>query len=144
MRIRLASLLLCAVVFGAVGCQAPVVPGGEWTERGTVEFVGEGSSVMVKEDDPLALLEARAAARALALADLLATVKGTEVAAQVTVEDLMYESLEATVTVEGTLSGVSIEYEELREEDGGATVVTAIASLELTPAQLRRTGWQGE
>ncbi len=144
MNTRVVPVLLCCVAVWATGCRAPLAPAGEWTDRGTVEFVGEGTSVVVKEDDPLALLEARAAARALALVDLLATVKGTEVSARVSVEDLMYESLDATVTVQGTLCGVVVDYEELKKEEAGPTVIKAIATLELSRRHLRRMGCCGQ
>jgi hypothetical protein len=105
-----------------------------------VVFRAEGWAAVAKEDDALALLEARVAAAAIAEANLLKKVKGAKVAGEVAVEDLMFTSQEVVTRTEGYLARVNIEYAEPEESDGGPTIVTAIATLEIPRCRLRRLG----
>lgn len=118
------------------GCHLRAAPGGLETERGTVRFEAEGSSVIAKPDDPLSVLEARLAAATIAKANLLEKVQGARVASEVSVDDLMFREHEAVVAVEGVLPRVEVSYLEPAEEPAGA-VVTAVASVELTRRELR-------
>ncbi len=127
--------LLAAVL---VGCSGSLVPGAEMTEEGTVVFVAEGSSVIARSGDTLSVLEAQTAARTIALANLLAKVKGAQVAGTETVADLMFESQKAVSAVEGSLSRVHVSYEQPEAEGDEAQVVTAVATLELNRWELAR------
>ncbi|MHC5034198.1 MAG: hypothetical protein ACYTFZ_04100 [Planctomycetota bacterium] len=135
---RLVIAGLLAVVL--TGC-VTVVPGAEITERGTIVFWAQGQSIVAKEDDPFSRLEAEMAAAAVAKANLLAKVKGELITGNVQVGDLMLKSQEVAVMVEGFLGRANIEI-----VDAGLTrmpkpvVVTAIAALEMAPADLARLG----
>jgi len=134
----IACLMVLSVVL--VGCSAVHVPGAVTTERGTLLFSAEGSSPIMKADDPLALLEARTAAAAIAKANLLEKIKGAYVASNVEVRDLTFAAESAGVSTEGLLSRVVVTYAPLERTGQMAMVVTAVASLELTCDQFMDLG----
>ncbi len=155
MRNLIVFAILAALVTASVGCEAVVTPGeaisaeaalwfaqagaitGAWvTPRGTVAFCAEGTSVAAKPDDPIHLLEARCAAATMAKANLLALIAGEEVEGHMTVGDLMFESQEAAVRVEGFLVRAIVTFPETPAMDAPG-VVTARAAVELTRRQLR-------
>jgi len=128
------AFVLSAVV---AGCAMPLVPGGEWTERGTVVFRAEAWSLVAKADDPLSVLEAKHAAATMAKAALLEKVVGAQVSGRVGVDGLMFQEQEAVVEVEGTLSRARVEFVE-PVPDAEPGLITAVAELELSRRQLRR------
>jgi hypothetical protein len=130
-------LVSAAAMAGCVVCSAP---GGDVTERGTVLFRAEASSVVARPDDALAALEARMAAAAMAKAALLEKVLGAEVTGEVIVDGLMFEDQQASVYVEGMLPGATVACTE--SADG--KTVTAVAELELTRRELRHLCRCGE
>jgi hypothetical protein len=128
-------MLMAAVILSLalLGCKTTTVPGGKVTPEGTVVFSATGSSIVAREDDALALLEARTAAETIAEAELLKKVKGAFINSKVTVGDLMFSSQEASTHVEGYLSRAEISYTK-QEPEG--QVVTATATLELSRKEL--------
>ena len=137
MRIRIRLAVFGALALVLTGCAAVRTPGAEITETGMIIFRGEGTSVIAREGDFLSRLEAQIAAETIAKVNLLEKIKGAEIRGSVAVEDLMYQSHEAEMHVEGFLGGVTISYDEERMAAEPMTV-TAIATLELTPAELRK------
>ncbi|MGD2174656.1 MAG: hypothetical protein PVJ27_04570 [Candidatus Brocadiaceae bacterium] len=129
----LTGLILAAVV---CGCRNMIVPGAEVTEQGTIVFVAEGTSVVAKSGDPLALLEARTAAKTIALANLLEKVKGSYVSSNVMVGDLMFAHQEAASSVEGFLSRAEVSFRKPEAKAPETQMVTAIAMLELSKDDL--------
>lgn len=115
--------------------------GARVTERGTVLFCAEGSSIVAKADSPVDLLEARCAAATMAKANLLALIKGEEVEGHMTAGDLMFENQEAVVRVEGFLARAIITFPETSATEGRG-LVTACAAVELSRRQLRALGVQ--
>ncbi len=123
-----------AVTGLALGCMTPKVPGAETATRGTVTFSASASSVVAKQGDPLAMLEAREAAETMALANLLKKIKGAYVTSEVTVGDLMFSSQEATTRVDGFLARADVE---LVPSEPDKTVVTARATLTIPRSHLK-------
>jgi hypothetical protein len=131
-------MILGVLVLALVGCAGKgMVPGAEVTPEGRIVFRAEASTVVAKENDPLALIEAETAAGIMARADLLAKIKGVTVTGKAKVDDLMLRSQEATVTVEGRLARTEVTYIHSAQPPG-PTVVRAVATLELTRRDLRR------
>lgn len=130
----LVGLLVLSIVM--VGCKSVSVPGSESATRKRVTFQGEGSSVVAKPDDPLALAEAREAAALLAKANLLAKIKGEYMTQTVRVGDLMFSSQEAAASVEGILARAKVTYRAPETRVPEPRMVTAVATLELTPEEL--------
>lgn len=130
-------ILLAVVGATLLGCQGPMVPGAEVTEQGTVVFQATGSSLVAKPGDPLAMLEAKAAAETIAFANLVKKIKGAHVTGKVAVDDLMYSSQEATERVEGFISRVHVEFEQTGED---GTLITARAILEVPRDELHDLG----
>ncbi len=137
MRIGLAVLVGCLFGLALSGCRSAAVPGGEVTPQGSVIFAGQGSSVIVKPDDPLAVLEAKAAAKTMALADLVAKVKGAMVHGNVQVGDMVFAGQEAAMHAEGMISRASVYYER-EEGEQDERVVRALAVLEVPYRELKR------
>ena len=129
----LAALGLLAAA--AAGCVS-TVPGAELSE-GTVVFSAEAVSVVAKEGDPLALIEATGAAGVMAEAKLLGKIKGEFISSRVGVGDLMFEGQEAAATVEGHLARATVTY-ATESEGSGTTTVRATAVLELSRGDLER------
>jgi hypothetical protein len=138
MKAMLASLVVLSVVL--VGCSSMHVPGAEMTPRGTLLFSAEGYSPILKADDAMALLEARAAAATIAKANLVEKIKGAYVASNVEVRDLAFAAESAAVNTEGLLSRAEVTYMPLDRTGQMAMVVTAVASLELTCEQFMDLG----
>jgi len=131
----LAIALVGIMAIGLVGCATRLVPGAEWTEDGTILFMAEGVSV-ASDGTPLAAAKARVASAVNAKANLLEKIKGAIVQGDVTVADLMFKSQNASTEVSGWLARASIDYEVpegKRSEKPKATLIKAIASLELEP-----------
>jgi hypothetical protein len=137
MRTALALVVACLIGTALAGCQTAAVPGAEVTPDGTVIFAGQGSSVIVKPDDPLAVLEARAAAKTMALADLVAKVKGAMVHDSVEVGDMVFTGQTAAMHAEGMVARAAVYY-EAEEGEHDARIVRALAVLELPRRELER------
>lgn len=131
-KVIVGSLLALTVLF--TGCMTMVVPGAQ-VAHGTVVFTAEGSVPLIKADDPMALVEARTAAAAMARAELLAKIKGAVVVGHVQVKDLTFASQEAAVQVDGVLARAEITYPPMERTGPMAMVVTAEARLEMTCAE---------
>ncbi len=135
MKVRSSLALIGVSMLLLVGCVAmPAVPGAT-VEDGMVIFKGEGMSVVAKEGDPLSLVEAKTAAAVMAKADLLETIKGAFVSNRSEVRDLMFESQQAMVVVEGFLARSVVTYEE-QARGVEPMVVKAKATLTLSCAQI--------
>lgn len=132
MRSKSLLAVVAIVGLGLSGCFRGAVPGAEVTPLGTVVFNAEASSVVARQDDPLALLEAKTAAETMAQAELLKKIKGAFVSGEATVGDLMFASQEASTRVEGYLSRVEVTFSESPAEEG---MVTAKATLEIPRAK---------
>lgn len=128
---------LLALVVLLTGCIAPVVPGAQ-VKAGTVVFTAEGSVPLMKTGDPMALVEARTAAAALARAELLTKIKGALVIGNVQVKDLTFASQEAVTRVDGMLSRAEITYPPAPHTGPMAQIVTAKARLAMTCGEYRR------
>ncbi len=131
MKTKLGVGLLCLVAVVMAGCAgANVEPGAELTEEGIYRFVAQGTSAVAREDDALALVEARTAAETLAKANLLEKIKGARITNSVTIGDLMFASQEANLRMRGYLSRATVSF-----VDGGefpeSPLITATAVLEL-------------
>lgn len=113
------------------GCMSHVVPGAQ-VAGGNVVFSAEASAPLMKTGDPMALVEARTAAAAMARAELLAKVKGAVVEGKVQVKDLTFETQQTAVHVDGMISRVEIEYPPMERKGPMAQVVTAVAHLEMS------------
>ena len=92
---------------------------------------------MAKEDDPVSLLEAQAAAAIMAKANLLALVKGEFITGGTTVADLMFEGQEVQSRVEGLLARAIVTYDEPIGIPVPGTV-TAVARLTISRCELRK------
>lgn len=136
MKVKAALVLVGVLVLGLAGCRTPV-PGAEEVTWGRFVFTAEATSIVAKEEDPVSLLEAQAAAATMAKANLLALIKGAEVSSEVTVGDLMFESQQASEHVDGFLARATISYAEDCPLPG---TVTACARLELSRRELKRLG----
>ncbi len=134
---RLTILAGATLALLLIGCALRPVPGGVETGRGTLRFEAEGKSVVARSDDPLSLLEARLAAATIAKANLLEKVQGAYVMGEVNVDDLMFREQEAVAVVEGFLPRVEVT-QVAQEASTEGSVVTAVASVELTRRELRR------
>jgi hypothetical protein len=133
MKVALAGVL--ALV--CIGCVQMTVPGATMTEDGCVMFSADGQAVAAKEDDALAGAEARLAAAVVAKANLLEKIKGAMVTSSASVGDLMFRSQEAELEVAGFLSRATVTYAAAPDTRlGTSPVVTATASLVLTPEEL--------
>jgi len=133
--------VLLVLVSGISGCGASAVPGAEVTQSGGIAFTAQGSSVVAKEGDPLALLEARIAASTSAKAKLLEKVKGAYITGSETVGDLMFESQKASSEVEGWLRSVTVSFEApepTRSQKG--QIITATAVLHLPKGKVENLG----
>jgi len=123
-----------------VGCGMTQVPGAVCTENGTYLFSAEGSSPVLKPDDPMALLEARVAAATIAKANLLEKIKGAAVDSMVRAEDLAFAKQVANVNATGLLSRVTITYHPTDRTGRDAMIVTAVATLELSKDEIDNLG----
>ena len=133
MKVALAGVL--ALV--CIGCVTMAVPGATITDDGCVMFSADGQAVATKEDDALAMAEARLAAAVIAKANLLEKVKGAMVSSSVAVGDLMFRSQEAEVKVQGFLSRATVTYAAAPDTRlGTSPVVTATASLVLSQEEM--------
>ena len=133
MKVALAGVL--ALV--CIGCVQMAVPGATINEDGCVVFSAEGQAVAAKEDDALAMAEAKVAAAVVAKANLLEKVKGAMLTSNVSVGDLMFRSQEAELEVRGFLSRATVSYKEPPATRlGTSPVVTAVAELVLTPEEM--------
>ena len=138
MKARAALVVVGALALALHGCASYTVPGAEVTERGEIIFTATGTSVVAKEDDPLSQLEAEYAAATIAKAALLEKVSGAVLSGSVSVGDLMFESQDARVEVNGFLSRADIEI--LKPEATKLRLpplVTAQATLRLSCDELR-------
>ena len=132
MKVALAGVL--ALV--CIGCVQMSVPGATITDDGCVMFSAEGQAVASKEDDALAMAEARVAAAVVAKANLLEAVKGAMLTSSASVGDLMFRSQEAELEVQGFLSRSTVTYAAPPATRlGTSPVVTAVATLVLSPEE---------
>jgi hypothetical protein len=134
------SLLYTAIMSGLLftGCATVREPVEVAVEPATITFSAEGSSV-ASPADPLSLAKAELAASTIAKANLLEKLKGSVLANDVKVQDLMFVSQKATLSVYGWVNRVNIEIVEdevvptnLPKKVADSDVVTAVATLELT------------
>lgn len=135
-----ALLAVGVTVLLAVGCAVParVVPGAEVVD-GVVTFSATGSSVVTKDGDALAMLEAQVAAECMAKANLLAKIKGEMVGQDVSVGDLMLESQVAKSQVNGFLGRAELEImKPVPSKLGVPPVVTAKATLRLNCGEMMK------
>ncbi len=128
---------LLALTLMVSGCMTMVVPGAE-VAGGNVVFTAVGSAALVKADDPMALVEARTAAAAIARAELLAKIKGTAIESTVQVKDLTFASQEAELQVDGMLARTEVNYAPMERTGQMAMIVTAEARLTLSCAEYYR------
>jgi hypothetical protein len=139
MKAKAALVALGVVALFLVGCRTHGVPGptvpGATVEEGIVTFSAEGTAVVAKADDPLAMEEARIAAATIAKANLLEQINGAFITSKVTVEGLMLESQAASDVVRGWLSRATVEY-AAPEKVASPMTVTAVATLRLNKHEL--------
>jgi hypothetical protein len=129
MKVALAGVL--ALV--CIGCTSMMVPGATLTDDGCIMFSADGQAVAAKEDDALAMAEARLAAAVVAKANLLEKIKGAMVSSSASTGDLMFRDQEAQVKVMGFLSRATVTYQEPPATRLATTpIVTATASLTLS------------
>ena len=141
---------LLALTLMVSGCMTMVVPGAE-VAGGNVVFTAVGSAALVKADDPMALVEARTAAAAIARAELLAKIKGTAIESTVQVKDLTFASQEAELQVDGMLARTEINVcahgahrPDGHDRDGGgapdAELRRILSTLRIRPLTVGRDG----
>jgi len=129
MKVALAGVL--ALV--CIGCVQMAVPGATITDEGCVMFSATGEAVAAKEDDALAMAEARVAACVIAKANLLEKIKGSMITSSASVGDLMFRSQEAELEVRGFLARATVSVEdEPATRLGTSPIVTAKATLVLS------------
>ncbi len=123
---------------------AKKIPGSKLTQDGTLLFTAKGQSVAKPEDGVMGLTKARIAAETIAKANLLEVLKGGQITSSVTVGDMVFQSQQATSTVNGWLGGAVVETEttsvresNLPDAEAVDRVVTAKASLEISAAALK-------
>lgn len=132
----LAGLLVLGFV--VIGCGTPMVPGATVTEDGTYLFSAEGTSPVLKADDAMSLLEAKVAAATIAKANLIEKIKGAAIDSMVRTEDLAFARQAASTNAAGLLARATVTYLPSDRTGREAMLVTAVASLELTPEQYRK------
>ena len=131
MKVKTLVVVLGVFALALVGCAVTgPAPGAVVTDDGLIQFTAAGQSA-IANDEAISMIEARAAAAAVAKANLLEKVKGAYVSGSVTVGDLMFSSQEARVSTEGFLSRATITYEEVSGVPA-PNIVTAIATLTLS------------
>jgi hypothetical protein len=136
---KFALLAVGITVLVAVGCAAPKPVPGAAVQNGVAVFAATGSSVVTKDGDALAMLEAQVAAELMAKAALLAKIKGEMVTQEVSVGDLMLESQAAQSEVNGFLARAEVEIlKPVPSKLGVPPVVTAEATLTLACADLAK------
>ena len=137
MKAKAALVALGVLAIVMVGCAAQMVVPGADVADGIVSFQAKGTSVVTKEGDDLSMVEARVAAATMAKAELLAKIKGVVIGSNVTVGDLIFESQEAKMAVNGFLARADVTYEPVEPSKIQAyNTVTAIATLRMSCAQL--------
>lgn len=128
MKVALAGVL--ALV--CIGCAQMAVPGATITDEG-IEFSATGEAVAAKEDDALAMAEAKVAACVVAKANLLEKIKGAMITSSASVGDLMFRSQEAELEVRGYLARATVTVEDAPDTRlGTSPIVTAKATLVLS------------
>jgi len=136
MKAKAALVVVGVMALVLVGCMSPVIPGAT-SEGGVVTFSAEGTSVLAKADDAMALEEAKVAAATIAKANLLGRIKGELLTNKVNVEGLMLASEAASIRTQGWLSRATIEYVKAEKVVSPMTV-TAIATLKVNACELRQ------
>ena len=137
MKVKATLAVVGVFLLALGGCAGPAVPGADAVTWQNVEFSARATSVMAKEDDPVSLLEAQAAAAIMAKANLLALVKGEFITGGTTVADLMFEGQEAEAQVKGFLARATVTYEEPIGVPVPGTV-TAVARLTISRRELKK------
>jgi len=138
MKVKAIVAVLGLAALMASGCVG-TVPGAD-VKGGAVVFSAEAVSVVVKQGDPLSLLEAQEAAGLMAKAKLLEKVKGQFISSAVKVGDLMFESQEATAATQGFLSRATVEY-EMEGAGPEPSTVRAIATLAVPACEMDELGF---
>ena len=134
----------CATMQQEKEVEVIAVPGAE-VINGSVVFEGIGMSAVTDLESPLGMVKAKAAAAAIARANLLEVVKGAEISSGITVKEMAYESSSVESKVHGWLSRAKISYIEEEEEgretrlgEKEAKVVKAKATLTLERGDLKQ------
>jgi hypothetical protein len=136
MKAKAALVAVGVMALVLAGCATQVVPGAT-AERGVVTFSAEGTGVLEKADDAMAMEEAKLAAATIAKANLLGKIKGEILTSKVNVERLMLANEAASSRVQGWLSRATVEY-VAAEKAASPMTVTAIATLKLNKHELHQ------